>query len=230
MGRLADDQRNRKKLAEIKPDSMHIPSSYSLMIADNSVISGVCYMGRSISGGFAMFAFLCNCGVTRITRGARQYGIVSCGDCKGSQMAAGLARSTHGQSSSPYYKAWHGMIQRCVNPNHTKFKRYGGRGITVCDSWMKFENFAADMGEKPTGMSLGRINNDGNYEPGNCRWETPRQQLNNFSRNVVLTVHGITDTFANHCRKFGVVYWRAMYQRHKGVPPEEIFTQATPCS
>jgi hypothetical protein len=71
------------------------------------------------------------------------------------------------------------MLGRCRNPKHERFKDYGGRGITVCASWLKFENFFADMGECPIGLSIERKNNDGNYEPGNCKWADAKEQANN---------------------------------------------------
>jgi hypothetical protein len=80
------------------------------------------------------------------------------------------------------------MLQRCNNQNFHQYKDYGGRGITVCERWRKFENFLADMGEPPEGMSLDRINNDGNYEPGNCRWATKLEQRANARRRAKLDV------------------------------------------
>jgi hypothetical protein len=71
------------------------------------------------------------------------------------------------------------MWQRCTNPNATAFEHYGGRGIGICDHWRDFENFLADMGERPEGKSIDRIDNDRNYEPGNCRWATQSEQNSN---------------------------------------------------
>jgi hypothetical protein len=74
------------------------------------------------------------------------------------------------------------MIQRCTNQKHQAYANYGGRGITVCERWRVFENFLADMGEHPEGLSIDRIDNDGNYEPGNCRWASALQQRHNPTR------------------------------------------------
>lgn len=98
----------------------------------------------------------------------------------------------HGHTSrgwrSPEYDCWRNMIQRCTNPKSVGFHRYGGRGIVVCDRWLTFENFLADMGEIPKkGLTLERKNNDGNYEPGNCRWATRKEQSRNISTNHILT-------------------------------------------
>lgn len=86
--------------------------------------------------------------------------------------------SAGGIRTTEYY-AWNGMRQRTTNPRSHNWKYYGGRGIKCCERWDKFENFLADMGRKPDGTSLGRINNDGPYAPENCRWETARQQSSN---------------------------------------------------
>lgn len=85
-----------------------------------------------------------------------------------------------GMSHTKTYNTWARMIDRCNNQNHPGYKYYGARGIQVCDRWRySFENFLADMGEHPAGLSIDRINNDGGYEPGNCRWATSKQQAAN---------------------------------------------------
>jgi len=86
---------------------------------------------------------------------------------------------THRKTGTSTYKSWKAMFQRYKNSNKKGFKNYGGRGITVCERWHKFENFLANMGERPEGLTLERINNDGNYEPGNCKWATYKEQNNN---------------------------------------------------
>lgn len=91
----------------------------------------------------------------------------------------------HGYFGTPTYRAWNDMKKRCLNPTNKVYPRYGGRGITICERWLTFVNFLADMGERPDGLSLDRIDNNGNYEPGNCRWATWSQQMlnrGNFNR------------------------------------------------
>lgn len=85
----------------------------------------------------------------------------------------------HGSSGTPTYKSWAAMLARCRNENHQAFADYGGRGVAVCERWQRFENFLADMGKRPSGRTLDRIDVDGNYEPTNCRWATPAEQRRN---------------------------------------------------
>lgn len=91
-------------------------------------------------------------------------------------------------SKNPRYKelfsVWQGMVQRCKNKNHQSYKYYGGRGIKVCERWYNFHNFAADMPPKPIGYEIDRINNNGNYEPSNCRWITPKENSHNNNHTI----------------------------------------------
>jgi hypothetical protein len=127
----------------------------------------------------------CDCGTEIVVRGGNlQSGNTkSCGCKKGLRIAA--ARTKHGESmraaNTIEYHAWAAMIGRCYNPRNHKYPIYGARRINVCARWRNsYENFLADMGRRPNGRySIDRINNDGDYEPGNCRWATAKEQMNN---------------------------------------------------
>lgn len=95
-------------------------------------------------------------------------------------------RKKHGQYMTNTYRIWMSMNARCNNPKHLNYNNYGGRGISVCERWKEYSNFLADMGERPKGLSIDRINNDGSYEPENCRWATALEQAHN-KRNPWIT-------------------------------------------
>ena len=98
----------------------------------------------------------------------------------------------HGMSKTSTYKSWEAMIQRCSNASLKSYKNYGGRGISVCDEWTKFEKFYADMGIKPNGCSIDRIDVNGNYDQLNCRWSTMKQQNRNRRNNRLIEFNGET--------------------------------------
>lgn len=104
----------------------------------------------------------------------------------------------------PCYRIWHNIKQRCLNPNRAFFDKYGGRGITICERWMSFENFVADMGPRPPGCNIDRINNDGNYEPGNCRWATMKEQNRNKRTTRFITHRGKTLCLTDWERELGL--------------------------
>ncbi len=159
---------------------------------------------------------ICDCGVTKVIPSiALRRGLVkSCGCKRGEMISA--HRTTHGMSRTPTYETWCKMIARCTKKNAVQYKYYGGRGITVCDRWLSFENFLTDMGVRPEGTSLDRIDNDGNYEPDNCRWATQTEQCNNTRRSVIYegktikewaTILGISYAAVSwRLRKFGSVH------------------------
>lgn len=113
-------------------------------------------------------------------------------------------KRTHGMTESATYRIWTHMWQRCTNPKNKRWMQYGGRGVSVCARWESFENFLQDMGEKPVGHSIDRINNDGNYEPANCRWASIKTQQNNTSTNHLITAFGKTMTVTQWAELIGI--------------------------
>jgi hypothetical protein len=128
---------------------------------------------------------------------------------------------TRGGKLSREFKAWRGARARCGNPNNRQFPHYGGRGITVCDRWLhSFENFLADMGPCPPGMSIDRMNNDKGYEPGNCCWATPSEQARNRRSNRIIKVGGERMTVAEAAERHGLTYAELHKQLYKGKKPD----------
>lgn len=148
----------------------------------------------------------CDCGniVKVIAKNLKNGRTTSCGCLRDERVSE--SHLTHGHSSgggfSLTYRTWGNMLQRCLNKNNPAYHNYGGRGIKICNRWLRFENFLEDMGERQKGMTIERIDNNGNYEPGNCRWATRKEQCNNKRNNHFLTFNGKTKT---------VVQWSEIY-------------------
>ena len=114
------------------------------------------------------------------------------------------SEATHGMYRSAEYRIWKAMKQRCTNPSHGHYDRYGGRGITVCDAWMEFDGFFRDMGNRPEGATLERVDNDKGYEPGNVIWASRLAQANNRITNSKLEFRGRELTVAEWSRVTGL--------------------------
>ncbi len=179
--------------------------------------------------------FLCDCGKKKklfphdVIQGITK----SCG-C----LARDLSRKrnkTHGMSNTPTWVSWRGMRKRCLEKGYHAYPRYGGRGIKICDRWNSFENFLADMGERPPGTTLDRIDVNGNYEPGNCRWaDWVTQAKNRRKRNVyservnknsvLFTLNNESKTVAHWSRKTGIAYHRIWARIKHGWPHDMVLS------
>lgn len=138
-------------------------------------------------------------------------------------------RERHGHTSnngifSPTYISWIAMKQRCYNKNHTAYDRYGGIGITVCDKWKNsFINFLADMGERPVGMTLDRIDPSKGYYSDNCKWSTSKQQMNNLKKQYI-TFDNETLHISELCKKYGVSKNELHLKLYSGISLNDILT------
>lgn len=122
------------------------------------------------------------------------------------------------------YNSWKGMIKRCTDPNHHQYFRYGAKGVKVCERWMDFHLFIADLGERPEGKTLDRFpDNCGNYEPGNCRWATPMEQTRNLRWNRKVTYNGETKTLVEWCEIYDLNYHRVIHRLNRGLDAERAF-------
>lgn len=158
----------------------------------------------------------CDCGTIKTTTGTglKAGKINSCGCLFREKLFSRITK--HGGTHTPEHRTWEAMKWRCLNPRNAAYKHYGGRGITICKRWHKFENFLEDMGKKPSAKhSLDRIDNNGNYEPGNCRWVTQAVQTRNTRRAIRLEVENIEMTLGVACRRYGISYTNISHKVRK---------------
>ncbi len=150
--------------------------------------------------------FRCDCGKEKVmsVNSVKNGNAKSCGCLKNETSFLNLDQFKHGMTETVIYNTWQSMIQRCLNKNHPHYKNWGGRGITVCPEWMEFENFYADMGDRPEGKSLDRIKNNLGYYKSNCQWSTPKEQCNNRRSNRLLMLNGKTQNISQWAEELGI--------------------------
>lgn len=149
---------------------------------------------------------ICTCGKSTVVEGnnLKSGHVQSCG-CFGDESRLSVVHGQcRGGRETTEHSIWAQMLARTSYPKNDAFARYGGRGIIVCERWLKFENFYADMGARPKGLTLDRINNDGNCEPSNCRWASRKVQANNRRSNKPLTFNGVTKSRADWSADTGI--------------------------
>lgn len=171
-----------------------------------------------------MWLCRCTCGTEKIVPGVRlRTGVTrSCG-CLLRDSRTIPRFIKHGKYGSRVRSIWNGMIQRCSNPRRKGWENYGGRGITVCERWKSFPNFYADMGDPPDGTSLDRVDSDGNYEPGNCRWATRTEQGANRRGNLLVTFEGKAQVLSAWATELRMSRWTLYNRYRRGVRPPELF-------
>lgn len=131
-----------------------------------------------------------------------------------------MGKPIHGHcingTSSPTYRVWYSMLSRCENKKNKRYSSYGGRGITVCERWRTFDNFLSDMGVRPDGKSIDRIDNEKGYSPENCRWATNVEQQRNKSNNHLVTHNGLTKTLVEWAEYVGMRQMKLVQRLHWG--------------
>lgn len=158
----------------------------------------------------------CDCGKKTTVKASslRNGHTKSCGCNIAIAAKTGQSPLTHGGSKTSTYVVWRCMKSRCYNKNTNNYNRYGGKGITVCDRWLhSFENFLADMGERPYRYTLDRVDTNKSYCKENCRWANYQQQANNKNNNRLVEVMGETLTLADAVRKYAVVSYSIVHHR-----------------
>ena len=174
--------------------------------------------------GSRLWRCVCDCGQERI-KSTALLGTGRVNSCGCLVAKNNRARATHGKTHIPEYWVWAAMRQRCSNPTDRYYASYGGRGIKVCERWAEFENFLADMGRRPSSKhTIDRINNDGNYEPENCRWATQLEQAQNTTRTHWITHNGRTQSLSSWAKEVGLPYAALKIRLRKGWPLETALT------
>lgn len=177
------------------------------------------------SGKHARWECRCECGAERTVNSAMllKGRSASCGCLQAEKVTERNIR--HGMYGTRVYEVWNGMLDRCNNKNHKHYASYGGRGIKVCDRWQTFDNFMADMGEPPADLTIDRWpNNDGNYDPGNCRWATNEMQQNNKRNNRFVEIGGARQTIAQWARQTGLPPDKIGRRLDRGWSPERAIS------
>lgn len=176
-------------------------------------------------GGRRAYKCLCDCGnyINARIESLRADFTKSCGCIRNERI--GNLNKTHGKTNTPEYRSWTGAKERCFNPNSKKYKNYGARGITMCEEWVNnFEAFLAYVGKKPSPKhSIGRIDVNKNYEPGNVRWETMEEQGKSRTDNVIVEINGEKMILKDACRKLNLEYKQTSNAlKHKKVTWDQL--------
>lgn len=164
----------------------------------------------------------CDCGnQKRVCAGSLSRGLTTSCGCVRREML-GSRNRTHGMTGLREYSIWKNIKSRCFNKSNPRYERWGGRGITMCERWaLSFTDFLADMGSCPEKFSIDRINNDGNYEPGNCRWASPQEQANNTRRNIIVEHEGRRQNVSQWARELGLKPVNVHHRIFRGVAPHK---------
>ena len=163
--------------------------------------------------------FMCDCGKKKVLQVER----VKSGNTKSCGCLIGK-KIIHGMRKTRIYDSWQHMKSRCLNKNNSKYKDYGGRGITICPEWLTFENFYKDMGKMPENKTLDRIKNNEGYCKSNCRWSTNSEQQNNTRRNHLITYKGKTQTVAQWSRELNIKYATLSRRLSRGMSVNKSLT------
>jgi hypothetical protein len=179
--------------------------------------------------GLVIWSCVCTrCGSTVFLSSSNARRTQSCKPCADELASAKNKQHGHaGKAKSPTYRAWSSMIDRCNNEKHPAYANYGGRGVTVSQSWELFENFLFDMGVRPDGLSLDRIDNAMGYSKENCRWATRVTQQRNKRTNVLVTALGRTQPLVAWAEETGIPAQTIAYRVRHGWEPDKAVTTPT---